>query len=82
MRNRVPRDTKADHVIEPARFTHALRVVELLVPLRLIVLPERPVAAELDLGDDRRVKRFLHVCVILLQLLLLLFVFFCRRSGR
>ena len=83
MWNRVPRDTKADHVIEPARFTHALRVVELLVPLRLIVFPERPVAAELDLGVDRRVERLLHICVIFLLLLLLLFlVFFCRCSGR
>ena len=83
MWNRVPGDAKADHVIEPARLTHALRVVELLVPLRLVVLPQGPIAPELDLGVDRRVKRLLHVRVVLLYRLLLLFlIFFCRCGAR
>ena len=81
MWNRVPCDTKANHVVEPARFAHALRVVELLVPLRLVVLPERPVAAEFYLWANRRVKRLLRVRVVLLTPRLLIFLLFfrCRR---
>ena len=79
MWNRIPCDAKANHVIEPARFAHALSVVELRVPLRFVVLPERPIAAELDLTVNWSVKRFLHVRILfLVSRLTFIFLLFLR----